>query len=126
MFGLFRKKNPAAIVGHTSADLGLFHMAYERKNMPSPGIPAYGWETLGLVVFSAIGAGVAVREPRTTTNSASLYQKAIPLAGLPTVSGNLVGGPLVNPNSPGYAVSISGLGNNPFPKELMQAAGNAL
>lgn len=129
ILNFWRKKNPSAVSGltvPTSADLGLFHLVYERKRQPSPGIPAYAYETLGLVVFTPIGAGVAVRQPRTTLMPATLYNKAVPLAGLPTVSGSLVKTPLINPDSPGYALSPAGIINQPFPKELTQAAGEAL
>jgi len=121
-----RKRNPSAVVGITSADLGLFHIAYERKAMPSPGIPAYAYETLGLAVFTPIGAGIATREPLRFATPTTLYNKAVPLAGVPTVSGSLVKGPLFNPDSGGFAVSPAGMLNDPFPFALTSAAGGAL
>lgn len=125
----FRRKKPSKPVGlsfGSSADLGLFHLAYERKRMPSPGIPAYAYETLGLVPFTQIGPSIATREPLRFATPTLLYQKAVPLAGVPTVSGSLVKVPLVNPDSAGMGQSVSGIINDPFPKELTQAAGYAL
>jgi hypothetical protein len=121
-----KKRNPSAVVGLTSADLGLFHLTYERKAMPSPGIPAYAYETLGLAVFTPIGAGIATRTPLRFATPTTLYNKAVPLAGMPIVTGALVKGPLFNPDSGGFAMSPAGMINDPFPRELTQAAGVAI
>lgn len=126
ILNFWKKKNPSRVVGHTSADLGLFHIAYERKRQPSPGIPAYAYETLGLAVFSVIGPTVAARDPLQFAVPAMLYNKAVPLAGIPTVSGALIKAPLFNPDSDGFAMSPAGIINQPFPRELTSAAGQAL
>lgn len=123
---LFGPKNPSVNVSQTISTDGLYHQTWERKRMPSPGAPAYAWETLGLVLFSPIGPSVVARQQRYNLGPSSLYQKAVPITGLPTVTGTLVHAPLVNPDSPGFALSFSGMINDPFPPELTQAAGRAL
>jgi hypothetical protein len=81
---------------------GLFHVAYERKSLPDPGAQVYAYESLGLVQFAPSGPSVFARDQvRSVSPQLYVFQQTL-MAGIPIVSGQMVGQPLYDPNAGGY------------------------
>lgn len=84
---------------------GVFHNAWENKfpyGFPVPGAQAFGYESLGLVEFSPIGPSAAIAEQVRSVNPQLYTGQAVYLAGMPTQAGQVIGQPLINPQT-GYA-----------------------
>ena len=90
-----RMNNPARF-----ADIwkdGFHH--WTRKEQPTPGALAYAFESLGLVEFTPIGAGVAQRvQLRPLAAQSYLPAQLLPLQGLGgIVAGQVITQPLIDP-----------------------------
>lgn len=90
--------------GAQVSDIGMkfdkYQPAWSRQPLPDEGTGSYSWETLGLVQFSPIGAGVVVRRldydaPLRTPSYVSL--PSLPVMGIPTQAGAMYGQPLYDP-----------------------------
>lgn len=132
--------------GHQKSALGgvgPYKSVWERKRLPDEGAQSYAWETLGLVQFTQIGAGVSVRDPdfdAVLHRPLYVYQGGI-TNGLPMTAGGIYGQPLYDnngnvvdaPGNPGVSPMIAwnipvsimpegGLNsigiNNPFPQHM--------
>lgn len=94
MFGFFKKRKV-----NTVKTVPGFRNAWGERAMPSPGAEAYAYLTLALVPFAPSGpTGL----PRQSINAFSpqLYSaRAVMVTGMPTVSGQLVHQPLINPGA---------------------------
>lgn len=101
---------------------GMFHNVWENKfpfNFPLPGAQGFGYESLGLVEFTPIGAGVPLQEQIRSVNPQLYVGQAVTLAGIPTQAGQMITQPLIDPQS-GYARnSVAERGspapNTPYP-----------
>jgi hypothetical protein len=85
---------------------GMFHMAWEDKQgrLPTPGANAFAYESLALAEFTPIGAGVIITEPLQSTAAGIFAGQAVPLQGIPLVSGGIGQATLFDPDSPtGFA-----------------------
>ena len=103
----FGRRKPGNVRIPNSGDMGVFHMTWQRKRLPSPGAQNYAWTTLGLVPTSIISGAVAVRRQINPLLTAPQphFQKAVTLNGLPTVSGQILSAPLFNPDTGGFNTS---------------------
>jgi len=87
---------------------GTYHAVWERKRMPDPGAQNYAWETYGLPPFTPIGTGIPTQQPLIATSEQVYTMQAVSLVGMPTVSGQILGQPLFDPNVPGgYASGMA-------------------
>lgn len=77
-----------------------------RKRLPSPGVQNYAFETLGLVEYTPIGAGVNARQFFAVTQPPQVYLPAaqLPVSGFGgVVPGQMVLQGLVDPYSQTYS-----------------------
>lgn len=115
------KREPA------DAPAGAFAHVWERKKQPSPGAQNYAFESLGLVQFTPSGPSVAVREPIVPLQRGPqpVVGQSVITNGVPTVSGQLYGQPLFDPNA-GYVASPSPIINVPYQKTADPIGGQLL
>lgn len=97
-----RFKKPSAPVANNdfNAEFGL-KMVWERKPLPSPGAMNYAYETLALAPQSEISGAVAQRQTLSLFGRQVYKYQDAWLAGFGTVSGQIIGQPLYDPQS-GY------------------------
>jgi hypothetical protein len=131
--GLFNRAGKQAkkvAIPPKSSALGLFHMEWERQRMPSPGAMNYSWQTLGLVPTSPISGAVAAREQFHHTGIAPqpVIGKAVPLAGTPIVSGQVMSAPLFNPDTGTFHSSPAGFVGAAYERspEILPAGANVM
>lgn len=126
MFGIFkrRRKVQEPLVRGSPPPKGMFNPIWERKRLPGPGAMNYAYEGLSLAAQSPIGPGVRTRTP--IIPFAQIPTEAphmVTLAGLPTVSGQLVKAPLYDPDNGGYGPPLIGTPPMPFPHYDIAPAG---
>jgi hypothetical protein len=74
-----------------------FKLVWEKKNPPDPGTGVYAYETYGLPQYPVAGPSIRVRVPLSTYTPPSYYGvQLVPLAGIPTVAGQVIASPLYN------------------------------
>jgi hypothetical protein len=105
MLSFFRREPPPQEIVPVKFDFpGLYHGVHEVKRQPDAGgARNYAWESLALAEFTPIGPATMQREHwRVTAISGDWYpNQQLPIAGIPTQSGQLVGQPLYDPNAGG-------------------------
>lgn len=121
--GIFSRKKKAPLTPGS----GNFHLAWEEKPLPGPGAGNFAWEVLGLVEFSPIGPTIYAREPMRSTARPMYSYQAVPLQGIPLVSGQIFGQPLYDPAT-GYSrplpQPISNLPAYNMPVDIHTPSGN--
>lgn len=85
---------------------------YGQTAQPTPAAMSYAYESLALIPYPPSGPSIAVRDPIKATAKPLYVLQSIPMVGLPTVAGQLVGQPLFNPYG-GYS------GPSPLPINVM-------
>lgn len=105
----FQKAPPEPLPkGPVDAGFEPYARVWERKTPPDPGANVYAWETLQQEQYSPIGRGIRVRAPtQVIGEQVYLPGMSVWLAGVPTVSGGMIGQPLYDPQS-GYTAPIPG------------------
>jgi len=127
MFRLFNRRKEKIVEIPRDPPEGLYQGVWEKKRMPSPGAQAYAWETLGLAPFTPIGPAVTTRvgiHPLPGTPQPVSLQ-AVPLDGIPTTAGQVIGQPLFDPAS-GFVNSAMPLIPRPFPFSPEPYAGQVI
>lgn len=122
MFSFLRRKKPAAIIPLDRR--GPFHAVWgnKRGNLPTPGMDAYAYETLGLAPTSPINGAVAVRmQIRAEQPQQPYVTLAVPVQGVPLVAGQVYGQPLYDPDA-GFTDPHTGLNNVPYSKPVPGAS----
>lgn len=106
-------------------DDGLYQAVWEAKKLPSPGAMNYAYETLGLAPFSPIGPTIRTRQPIIPMAQQQVVQtgQAVILQGMPTVSGQLVKGPLYDPATGTVGAPGEFQFNVPFDRHAIAPAG---
>lgn len=101
--GFFSRKPKVNTLGATS----VFHIEYIRGRLPTPGAMEYAYAAFALPQQSPIGAGIRLRDPIRPLAGNSYYPAPfVPTNGIPTVSGQIFGQPLFDPNLPGYSAGM--------------------
>jgi len=99
--GFFRKKQKVNVDTISSGNVpvmlppGFYEMAWEEQRSPNPGAMVYSWETLGLPQLSPVGAGRGIRNVIRSTQQVRAWYQSVPLAGMPSVPGQMIFQPLI-------------------------------
>jgi hypothetical protein len=86
----------------------LFHLSWERKQLPDPGAQNYAFESYGLVAFPPSGPSVTTRQPVVPLPlGPQMYSwQGVRLDGIPLVAGQIHGQPLFDPQLPGFTEGL--------------------
>jgi hypothetical protein len=84
------------------ADIYGYKAVWVEKELPSPRAMNFAYESLALAPESPISGAVAQRQQLSHFSAGQLYQfQTAWMDGIPTISGNIIGQPLYDPQS-GY------------------------
>lgn len=114
MFG-FRKKRRVVI----PREKGPFHMVWQKRELPGPGVKNYAYETLALFPVTPAGPTVNVRQPHAFDMEQPLQPmvfNAVPTNGIPTTAGQIFSAPLYEPGV-GFTRGAQGGSNVPYARK---------